>query len=158
MSLTPSLTGEGSYREKRRRTRPDRKMRVRLYMSSKEKEDFKEEAEGLGFTMTSYASEQIKQVIQFAHRYEIEIEEIRTQEAYIHIKLSVEEHYHLRKYAQQHNVSLEQACFSWFQYSKLPSTKHKADEKEYLTNLEDDFWDSSTIEIAKPNTEGSRIY
>lgn len=148
MSLTPSLTSKKNYFAKRKRYRSDRMMRVRLYMDSEQKDELKDIAERKGFTMTSYVSDLIRQVSSLVHRDSIGVEDIETKEDFVHIKLSIEEHLHLKRYAQMHRITIEQAAFSWFEYSKLSRTKKRADEKKFLVEEEeDDFWRKSEVKI-----------
>jgi len=148
MSLTPTITNKGSYLGRKKRYRSDRKMRVRLYMDSEQKDELKDIAEAKGFTMTSYVSDLIRQVSTLVHRNNIEAEDIQTKEDFIHIKLSIEEHFNLKKYAQLNGITIEQAAFSWFEYSKLSHTKKRYDEKKFLVSEdEDNFWNKSEVKI-----------
>jgi len=102
--------------------------------------------------MTQFVSMKVEQVSQYIHRDTIALQEIETKEDFINIKLSLDAHQKLRMFALSENVTNEQACFSWFAYSKLSGKKKKIDERKFiLSNNNDDFWGDSTIEIIEFN-------
>ncbi|PGP18666.1 hypothetical protein COA01_23270 [Bacillus cereus] len=160
-SLVPSYTGKESYISKKRRTRSDRKMRVRLYMCTEEKNELKKAAINARTTMTQFVSSKVEQVSQYVHRDTIPLKEIETREDFINIKLSLDAHQKLRMFALSENVTNEQACFAWFTYSKLSGQKKKSDERKFIKNDGDDFWSNSNIEINyydESNEESRCIY
>lgn len=76
-SLVPTLSNHKYYsKQSRRRTRADRKMRVKIWLPSYELEPFQEVAEKKGLTTTSYGSMILSEGLALIYADSLELEKI----------------------------------------------------------------------------------
>lgn len=162
-SLLPSYAGTERYSGiTKRKRRSDKKMRVKIYMTTEEKQKLSRDAVMKNDTMTQYVSNMIEHTAGYIQKQNIPVKEIESKESFINVKLSQDTHHQLRIYAFSHGITNEQACLSWFAYSQLSWQKKKADERKYIemNKVDDDFWSNSSLEIIgfDENRESGCIY
>lgn len=161
MSLVPGIDGKQySKSEGKRGRRSDKKFRVRLYMSTKEREELEEKALGKGIYFTKYASQLVEKVCQYTHRNEIQVEKIMNKETYAFIKLSLQDYQKIRQHAFMHKCTLQVSVYTFYEYSKFSRGKVKADEKKALSTEKDPFLEKQEVKIVsyQDNTDSVVMY
>jgi len=148
-SLTPTLRNNKHYsKQSRRRTRSDRKMRVKIWLPSCEIEPFQEVAEKKGLTTTSYGSMVLSEGLSLIYADSLELEKIGRKLQCINTKISVDEHYKLKQLTRQMNGTMEEVALTLFYHMQNTSkAKRKKLEREYLTQSNDDSCEKIDVKI-----------